>query len=61
MADTGCLLQELTIHHNRPRWLDDQLDAIDAGHLVQIEPLADSATPYLSATIYTPSGTVTLT
>ncbi len=60
MADTGCLLQHLTIHHNRPRWLDNQLDAIDAGHLVQIESLPDSATPYLSATIDTPTGTVTL-
>jgi hypothetical protein len=61
MADTGCLLQELTIHHNRPRWIEGQLDAIDASHLVHVEPLADSATPYLSATIDTPSGSVTLT
>jgi hypothetical protein len=60
MADTGCLLQELTIHHNRPRWLDEQLDALDAGHLVNVETLPDSASPYLSATIDTPSGTVTL-
>lgn len=61
MADTGCLLQKLTIHHNRPRWIDDQLDAIGAGHLVQVEALPDSATPYLSATIDTPNGIVTLT
>ena len=60
MADTGCLLQELTIHHNRPRWLDEQLDALDAGHLVNVEALPDSASPYLSVTIDTPSGTVTL-
>ncbi len=60
MADTGCLLQDLTIHHNRARWLDEQLETIDAGHLVHVEPIADSATPYLSATIDTPSGSVTL-
>lgn len=60
MADTGCLLQDLTIHHNRPRWLDEQLDALDAGHLVNVEALPDSASPYLSVTIDTPSGTVTL-
>lgn len=60
MADTGCLLQDLSIHHNRPRWLDDRLDALEAGHLVQVEPLPDSATPYLSATIDTPGGSVTL-
>jgi hypothetical protein len=61
MADTGCLLQELTIHHNRPRWLDDQLEALGAGHLVHVEALPDSATPYLSASIETPGGSVTLT
>jgi len=60
MADTGCLLQELTIHHNRPLWLEEQLETIEAGHLVNVEPLADSATPYLSATIDTPTGSVTL-
>ena len=60
MVDNGCLLQQLTIHHNRPRWLNDRLDAIDAGHLVDIEPLADNETSYLSATIDTPNGTVVL-
>lgn len=60
MADTGCLLQELSIHHNRPRWLNDRLDAIEASHLVQIEPLPDSETPYLEAIIDTPNGTVVL-
>jgi hypothetical protein len=60
MVDNGCLLQQLTIHHNRPRWLNDRLDAIDASHLVDIEPLADNETSYLSATIDTPNGTVVL-
>lgn len=61
MADTGCLLQELTIYHNRPRWLEERLDALEASHLVQVEPLPDSKTPYLAATIETPGGTVVLT
>ena len=60
MADTGCLLQELNIHHPRPNWLNDRLDAIDASHLVHIETLPDSETPYLEAIIETPGGTVTL-
>jgi hypothetical protein len=60
MADTGCLLQELNIHHPRPNWLNDRLDAIDASHLVHIEALPDSATPYLEAIIETPDGTVVL-
>lgn len=60
MADNGCLLQQLNIHHNRPRWLNDRLDAIEAGHLVHIEPLPDSKTPYLEALIDTPNGRVAL-
>ena len=60
MTDLGCLLQSLTIHHNRPRWITDRLDAMEASHLVEIETLPDSESPYLSATIDTPGGTVTL-
>jgi hypothetical protein len=61
MSDMNCLLQSLTIHHNRPRWIDDRLDAIDASHLVDVEALPDTETAYLSATIDTPNGPVTLT
>ena len=60
MVDNGCLLQDLTIHHNRPHWLSDRLDAIEAGHLVHIESLPDDQTAYLSATIDTPNGRVVL-
>ena len=60
MVDHGCLLQELTIHHNRPRWLNDRLDAIGADHLVHIEALPDHETSFLSATIDTPNGSVVL-
>lgn len=61
MADLGCVLHALTIHHNRPYWIAENLDAIDAGHLVQVETLADDEAPYLSAEIETPNGLVTLT
>lgn len=58
MADTGCLLQELTIYHNRPHWLNERLDTLEASHLVHVEALPDNKTPYLEATIDTPTGTV---
>jgi len=61
MADKGCLLQSVTIHHNRPRWITDRLDAMEASHLVDIETIPDSESPYLSASIDTPNGSVTLT
>lgn len=60
MANTGCMLRELSIHHNRPRWLNDRLDAIEAAHLVHIETLPDGETPYLEAIIDTPGGRVVL-
>ena len=61
MADLDCLLQNLTIHHNRPRWITARLDAIGASHLVDVEAITDRETPYLSATIDSPKGRVTLT
>lgn len=60
MADTGCLLQQLNIHHPRPNWLDERLDAIEASHLVHVEALPDSEAAFLEAIIETPRGTVTL-
>ena len=61
MADLDCLLQSLTIHHNRPRWVEERLDAIGASHLVHVEVIPDTETPYLSAIIDTPSGSKNLT
>jgi hypothetical protein len=61
MTDLGCILHALTIYHNRPHWLAERLDAIDASHLVQIEALAEDQPPYLEAAIETPNGMVTLT
>lgn len=61
MSDLDCVLQSLTVFHNRPRWMEEKLDAIGASHLVDVEALPDTETPYLSATIDTPDGTRTLT
>ena len=61
MADLGCILQGLTIHHNRPHWIAEMLDALDAGHLVQVEALEGDRPPYLAADIETPAGLVSLT
>ena len=61
MANLGCVLHALTIYHNRPYWIAEKLDAIDAGHLVQIEALENDETSYLTADIETPNGLVTLT
>jgi hypothetical protein len=61
MTDLGCILHALTIHHNRPHWIAEQLDAMDASHLVQVETLGDDKTPYLEAEIETPKGLVNLT
>lgn len=60
MADLGCHLQTLTLHHNRPQWLAERLTALGADHFVKIEPLPDDQAPHLSATIETPSGLATL-
>jgi hypothetical protein len=61
VADLDCLLQSLTIHHNRPHWIADRLEAMGASHLVDVEALPDHEAPYLSATIDTPGGSVNLT
>lgn len=60
MADPGCRLQKLTLHHNRPGWIAEQLVALGAAHLVEIETIPDSESPYLSADIQTPDGLVRL-
>lgn len=60
MADLGCRLQTLTLHHNRPDWLRERLDALEVLDLVEIAALPDSEAPYLSATLETPGGVVEL-
>ena len=60
MADRGCILQKLTLYHNRPDWLIARLISIGARKLVEVVAIADSESPYLTATIATPKGTVTI-
>ena len=55
MADLGCSLQSLTLHHNRPDWLSAKLELLGASHLVKVETLTDSESPYVSASIRTPA------
>ena len=60
MADLGCRLQGLAIHHPFPQWIEEVLASIDALDLVAIRALPENAAPYLAADIETPRGTVRL-
>lgn len=60
MADLGCRLQKLILHHNRPDWLAERLESLGATRLVEVEAIPDSECPRLSAIIQTPKGLVTL-
>jgi hypothetical protein len=60
MADLGCRLQKLTIHHNRPQWIAARLESMDAAHLVEIDQIPDSESSHLAAIIETPNGPVRL-
>ena len=60
MADLGCRLKSLTLHHPYPDWLRSSLQELGAAALVKIEPLEANASPYMSAEIETPSGTKVL-
>ena len=61
MADLGCRLDALIVHHNRPDWISARLAALGAVDLVRVEPLPDDEAPYLEARLETPGGPVTLT
>lgn len=56
MADVGCRLEQLEIHHPYPDWLRSTLTSINAEKLVTIHSLPRNATPQLVAHIHTPSG-----
>ncbi|MCP3690291.1 MAG: VOC family protein [Gammaproteobacteria bacterium] len=60
MADLGCRLLSLKLYHNRVDWLESNLNSIDARHLVEVKPIADSESPYLSVVIETPGGVKSL-
>ena len=60
MADLGCRLEALQIHHGRPDWIASRLAALGADHLVEVIEIPDSETPYLSAKIDTAGRSVSL-
>ena len=60
MAELGCNLKSLAIHHNRPQWIAAQLESIGANHLVGIESIPDTEAAYLSAVVETQNGSVTI-
>ena len=56
MADVGCRLKSLEIHHPLPFWIKSVLGSIDASDLVKVHALPKNEVPYLIANIDTPSG-----
>ncbi len=60
MADLGCRLQKLRLHHNRPDWLAARLESLGASDLVEIVEISDAQCPHLSAEMQTPQGLVKL-
>ncbi len=60
MADLGCRLEALIIHHNRPEWIRGRLATLGAADLVDIEALPGDEAPYLEARLDTPAGPATL-
>lgn len=56
MADLGCRLLGLHIHHPYPSWLQTILQSIGAQNLVTIHGLPTNETPYLVTVIKTPNG-----
>lgn len=56
MADAGCRLRSLEIHHPFPDWLREALASIEASDLVTIHALPKDGIPCLSAHIDTPRG-----
>ncbi|MGD9010672.1 MAG: VOC family protein [Desulfobacteraceae bacterium] len=61
MADLGCRLHSLEIHHPHPRWLQSALASIGALDLVKIGALPKNEAPYLTASVGTPLGIKKLT
>lgn len=61
MQDTGCQLQQLSLHHANANWLEGVLEQIGAREIVSIHALENHAAPYIEAHINTPNGLKTLT
>ena len=56
MADLGCRLLGLEIHHPYPFWLQSILESVTADDLVEIAALPADCAPYMVARIQTPQG-----
>ncbi len=56
MADRGCRLQGLEIHHPCPQWITAILRSIGATELAVVHELPPNAAPFLVAPIETPNG-----
>lgn len=56
MADRGCRLIRIEIHHPRVEWLSSILSAMDAERFVSLNRLPDNASPILTVRIDTPTG-----
>lgn len=61
MAELGCTLEGLEIHHAQPDTIATILEQIDALGLIEIHALPAGSPPYLTAHILTPLGSRTLT
>lgn len=60
MADFNCSFHSLEIYHPYPAWLQSALVSIGALNLVKIIEVPQNETPYITASINTPSGLKTL-
>jgi len=60
MADLGCRLSRLTIHHPYPLWLSGILDEMNASEFVEIKELTDGSAAFMTAELETPTGRVVL-
>ena len=61
MAELGCTLEKIEIHHPQPDKIAIVLEQIGASGLVQTRPLPANSPPYLAAHLVTPLGRRTLT
>ena len=61
MADLGCRLKTLKIHHREPERLTAALTAIGAQGLAEVNLSSSAEPPCLAAIIQTPQGVVSLT
>jgi hypothetical protein len=60
MANCGCALEQLAIYHPQADWLRTALVSINADHIVSVHAIAVDKSPYLTATLKTPLGSVTI-